>query len=418
MPPTLKKNRKAAPNAPREKTEKTESGWHKNLDPAIGAALYYGFTPIDPPPITKTDLKRAREIGESDARFRENAEWQTEFCLPEKVALIRFSEEKKSDCLSEPLLLSFSKIASSDGSGKKSGERRRLVSLEVLGSEKSIAEVLLIKTSLSILAEEGFSELSVYINSIGDRESLTRFSRELAAYYRRNLEDLPAHCREVFKRDAFELLHCRNEKCRAIKEGAPKSMNFLSELSRSQLKEVLEYLEILKIPYEIDHFLVGSRGFSCQTIFEIRQNANIGNGEEQPPLARGYRYGNIARKLGSKKDLPGIGVRLSFRESRPRKSSRMERPKIYFIQLGFEAKLKSLEVIETLRRAKIPVSQALTRDKLISQLSMAENLKIPCAVIMGQKEALEESVIVRDMENRSQETVSIRDLAKCLKKFS
>ena len=40
----------------------------------------------------------------------------------------------------------------------------------------------------------------------------------------------------------------------------------------------------------------------------------------------------------------------------------MKKPKIYFIQIGFEAKLKSLSVIEVLRKAHIPIIQSLSVD--------------------------------------------------------
>ena len=79
--------------------------------------------------------------------------------------------------------------------------------------------------------------------------------------------------------------------------------------------------------------------------------------------------------------------------------------------------MKSLKIIEILRKKKIPMYQAISRDRLISQLGLAESMKIPYTIIMGQKEAIEDTVIVRDMENRSQDTVKICDLPKYLKKL-
>jgi histidyl-tRNA synthetase len=96
----------------------------------------------------------------------------------------------------------------------------------------------------------------------------------------------------------------------------------------------------------------------------------------------------------------------------------LKKPKIFFIQLGFEAKLKSLGIIEILRKAKIPVMQALPKDKLNAQLTSAEELGIPYTLIFGQKEALEGTVIIRDMSNRSQNTVPIANLPVFLKKVA
>ena len=95
----------------------------------------------------------------------------------------------------------------------------------------------------------------------------------------------------------------------------------------------------------------------------------------------------------------------------------MKKPKVYFIQFGFEAKLKSLSIIEVLRKARIPIMQSLSKDSLGAQLSVAERLKIPYTIIFGQKEALEGTVIVRDMNTRSQDTVKIEELTEYIKKM-
>ena len=90
---------------------------------------------------------------------------------------------------------------------------------------------------------------------------------------------------------------------------------------------------------------------------------------------------------------------------------------MYFNQLGGEAKLKSLNVIEILRKAHIPIAQSLSKDSLSSQLAIAEKLAIPYTLIFGVKEALDNSVIVRDMSNRSQDTVKLNKLLEYLKEL-
>ena len=95
----------------------------------------------------------------------------------------------------------------------------------------------------------------------------------------------------------------------------------------------------------------------------------------------------------------------------------VKKPKVFFIQLSFEAKLRSFEVIEILRKAKIPVMHSLSRDSLSAQLAMAERTKTPYAILLGQKEALDGTVIVRNMDTRSQDTIKIDKLAEYLKKI-
>ena len=78
-------------------------------------------------------------------------------------------------------------------------------------------------------------------------------------------------------------------------------------------------------------------------------------------------------------------------------------------------KLRCFEIIEILRKAKIPIAQSLTKDSLSAQLGTAEKLGVAYALILGQKEALEGTVIVRNMDTRSQDTIKMDKLADYLK---
>ena len=205
-----------------------------------------------------------------------------------------------------------------------------------------------------------------------------------------------------------------------VNEGAPDAVSFLTGDSKKHFKQVLEYLEEMGVPYRINKNLVRGLSYYTHTVFEIIE---IPEDEGLPPLtiAGGGRYDYLARMLGSKKDVPSMGVGIGvdrviespwYNRPLPRVS---KKPKMYFIQLGFEAKLKSLNVIEILRKAKIPIAQSLSKDSLGSQLAVAEKMGLHYAIIFGQKEAMENTVIVRDMTTRSQETVKISKLLDYVK---
>jgi len=68
--------------------------------------------------------------------------------------------------------------------------------------------------------------------------------------------------------------------------------------------------------------------FSSGTIFEIcGENAR----GENKVLAFGERYDNLAKKIGMKKDVPALGLRLKLiRQSfKKRKVPKLKKPKIY-----------------------------------------------------------------------------------------
>ena len=178
----------------------------------------------------------------------------------------------------------------------------------------------------------------------------------------------------------------------------------------------------MNIQYNINKNLVRGLSYYTRTVFEIVEQ-NVAEDGTPLTLAGGGRYDYLARQIGSKKDVPAVGFSIGvdrivaspwYKKLAPRI---LKKPKIYFIQLGPEAKLKSLNIIEILRKAHVPIAQSLSKDSLGSQLAIAEKLNIPYALIFGVKEALDNSVIVRDMSNRSQNTVKLKDLLEYLKEI-
>jgi histidyl-tRNA synthetase len=293
--------------------------------------------------------------------------------------------------------------------------------LDSLGNDKSIMDALIIKAGMSILEEAGASNLSIDINSIGDKECRNGYIKELTSYYRKNISQLPSVDRERLKINPLRILDSKEEKTKEINQGAPDSVSFLCPSCKKHFKEVLEYLEEMNIQYNINKNLVRGLSYYTRTVFEIIEQQEEGGAPLT--LAGGGRYDYLARQIGGKRDVSAVGISIGvdrivaskwYKKLTPRI---LKKPKIYFIQLGSEAKLKSLNIIEILRKAHIPITQSLSKDSLGSQLAIAEKLAIPYALIFGVKEALDNAVIVRDMSNRSQETIKLDKLLEYLKEI-
>jgi histidyl-tRNA synthetase len=389
--------------------EKVEYLEHTNVDKATEVAIYYGFTPSSLPTIGKEDKEAVKEFRKHDGLQKEEDFPVT--TAEERSAIFRMYEDKSMIALPQPVMLSFNGFVS-EGKNRKSTEKK--IALEILGSTKSISEAMAIRSSMAILEEYGYENLSVEINSVGDKESVNRFTKEIAAYGRKNINNLSATCRQSFKLDPYSIIHCDCGICSSLTENAPKTMSCLSEVSREHFKEVLEFLEKMEIPYKINHCLTGERHVSSQTVFEIKHQTASGKIET---LVKGYRYDGLAKKLGFKKEIPCLSVKMQFKNNIKDKDAvkKIRKARLYFIQLGFEAKHKAISLIETLRQQHILVHQSLSRDKIGSQLILAERMKIPFVIIMGQKEAIDDTVMIRNIKSRSQNTISIRDLTVYIK---
>ncbi len=395
---------------------------------AAEVAIYYGFKPIETPILEKEDLF-LRGVGEeNDMTQKEMYTLKTRggdklALRPEGTAsVMRSYLENGMHALPQPLSFYYFGPFFRHESPQAGRYREfRQFGWEVLGTKKSIADAMIIKLVKTTLEEAGLTNLQIDVNSIGDADCRGAWRRELLNYYKKHTKDICADCRERLKTNPLRVLDCKNEKCVEIKAGAPESISYLCSSCKEHFKEVLEYLDSMKIEYKINPSLVRGLDYYSRTVFEVSKIP--AEGETGVPLALGGggRYDYLAKTLGSKKDVPAVGASIGmdrvimspdYAKLTPRI---IKKPKVFFIQLSFDAKLKSFEVIEILREAKIPMAQSIAKDSLGAQLAQAEKLRVPFAIILGQKEALENSVIVRNMDTRSQDTVKIDLLADYFK---
>jgi histidyl-tRNA synthetase len=288
----------------------------ENLDKIGEIPIYYGFLPHKSPEIKKVDIDLAKNLLEGDYIDDDNSSnTKLPLHVEEKIALLRMYTEDEMHTMPQPVMFYFKEPFK--GSIKKgSGNYNRYCDLEIMGGSKSIAEALLIQTTRAILKEEGYENICVEINSIGDKESINRFTRDLGNYYRKHVNDMHAECRQLLKKDPFDLLSCQNDKCKKMNESAPSSMDFLSESSRAHFQEVLEYLEALDIPYRINNNLIGNKKYCTETIFSINNLDNEKDKKKQKVLAIGVRYDGLSKKIGAKKEIHGVGISLLIKNNK------------------------------------------------------------------------------------------------------
>lgn len=301
----------------------------------------------------------------------------------------------------------------------RSGEAA--VTLQIFGVEKSIAEAILIQVARSLIIDLGFINHTIRINTLGDKDSLTRYARELNNYLKKRVEDMPEGARELMKEHAFLALMNLIEKGHELSYKSPSPLEYLSDSSRKHFREIVEYLDMSETPYEIDPKLIGHHQCYSDTIFALDLLDEDGMKlAHEPLLIRGGRYDNfLERHLG--RNVPGVGTVIVLRDKKapvraPRRSASGV-PEVYVVQLGFGPKIKSLLLIDDLRRAGILVHQNLASDSLSAQLRDAEAKGAKYTIIMGQKEYVEGTVILRDMIGRNQEHVPMDSLASRLKRM-
>lgn len=291
------------------------------------------------------------------------------------------------------------------------------IAFHIFNVEKSIAEAILIQVSRALATELGYTNQTVRINSLGDRDSLTRYTRELTNFLKKRLDTMPPTARELMKDHAILALSHLIEQEHDLGYRSPNPLEYLSDQSRKHFREIIEFLDMSETPYEIDPKMMAHHECYSDAIFAI----DLETGEEESPLSiRGGRFDEFVFR-NTRTKTPAAGAVVTLKNTKtPARLPRMKAttPSVYVVQLGFGPKIRSLMLIDTLRQAGIPVLHNLACDSLSTQLRDAEAQGVQYTVIIGQKEFVENTVILRDMNVRNQEYISEDVLMKRLKRKS
>lgn len=256
------------------------------------------------------------------------------------------------------------------------------------------------------------------INSIGCKVCRPIYKKQLQSYYKPFEKKICADCQKRIKTNPLRLLDCKNEQCQEFKKDAPNFFDKLCSTCSTHLKGVLEYLDELGISYELDNTLVRGLDYYSRTVFEFHVE---GPGSEVGALGGGGRYDYLMELLGGRLT-PAVGCGIGLErlvhvmKAQEVKITQKTQKKVFLIHVGELAKKKSLKLIEELRSAGVAVVESLGRESLKAQLKFADKEGLDIALIFGQREIFEGSIILRDLRNSLQETVSLNKLVEEIKK--
>ena len=299
---------------------------------------------------------------------------------------------------------------------------------ELIGDDHPVYDAWLINISLSVLKALGLNKLIVEINSIGDLKCRQPYRKVLVNYYKNKINQLCEDCKRRYKENPLRLLDCEKEHCVEIKSKVPNLIDQLCEECHIHFKSVLDYLDEQKISYILNPRLVRGLDYYTKTVFEIypEDSINLLNQKSSEPknliaLGGGGRYDLLVQQLGGKAT-PAVGFAMGIeRIVTMMKKNNVRVPEgkkvdIFLVQLGELGRKKSLILFESLREGGFEIAENFGRNNIKSQLRSAGRLGVKFALILGQKEALEETVILREMSSGAQETIPIDKIVGELKK--
>ena len=81
---------------------------------------------------------------------------------------------------------------------------------------------------------------------------------------------------------------------------------------------------------------------------------------------------------------------------------------VFVAQLGDQGRKRALAVFEELRKAGIGVAEAFAKDAIKAQMEVANRKGAKYAIIIGQKEVIDGTAVIRDMDAGTQEIIDVR----------
>lgn len=275
---------------------------------------------------------------------------------------------------------------------------------EVLGSFNHLSEAQVISVVWEFLKHLGLEEnIQIEINMLGDSSSQSSYQNVLRDYLKGKDFDLCEECINHLPVRALNVLRCKNLNCQLVVAEAPSVLDYLDENSKTHFTNVLEALDELAIPYQLNQYYAGPHGATL-TNFVIKYVGGkdaliIGEGAHHEQLSKNMT-GKPVPAFGFIGNLATIAKAMELSQIEAEKDFNSE---VFLVPLGELAAKKSLRLFRDLVSSNIKVHDHFGSEGVKNQLKAAQEYKAPIALIMGQKEAMDEMVILRDVKSGMQE---------------
>lgn len=293
---------------------------------------------------------------------------------------------------------------------------------ELFGSEEAGADFLMILLTYNLFKELQLN-IQIQINNIGCSECRQQYLEELKKYYKGKKNKLCADCRKRITKSPLKLLDCKEEKCRELKDDAPPIIDYLCDNCRDNFTKVLEYMDELDIPYNLNPQLVRGLDYYNGTVFEVwsaDENGDIL--QEEPSLGGGGRYDGLVEHMGGR-PTSACGVAIGMERVVTKIKSlgipledNLSKNIIYLAHLGEQPKRNIFRLFEDLRKGGYTVRQNFAKETLKAQLEDADRSGAALTLILGQKELNDGTILFRDMESGNQEIIDYKKIKQELDK--
>ncbi|ENO8809380.1 histidine--tRNA ligase [Photobacterium damselae] len=286
--------------------------------------------------------------------------------------------------------------------------------VEVFGLNGPDIDAELIMMTARLWRELGIHEhVTLELNSIGSLEARAEYRTALIAFLEQYMEVLDEDAKRRMYTNPLRVLDTKNPEIQNILGDAPKLSEYLDQDSREHFAGLCELLDAAGIKYQVNERLVRGLDYYNRTVFEWVTDS-LG---AQGTVCGGGRYDGLVEQLGGKVT-PAVGFamgleRLVLLMETLEQTEVRRSVDVYMVTAGEGTLAAGMKLAEVLR-SQIPDLRVMTHfggGNFKKQFKRADNVGAVVALVLGENEIAENTVVVKDLRGGEQITMNQDDVA-------
>jgi histidyl-tRNA synthetase len=288
--------------------------------------------------------------------------------------------------------------------------------IEILGSSHALADLQTIAFAHSVYRRLGLVEFELRLNTLGSKESRSKWRGHLVEYLKKFEADLSDDSKRRLETNPIRVLDSKNPRDQEIVQDAPSIIEYLDDTDRAHFESLQALLTDSGIKYRIDPLLVRGLDYYTRTVFELT-STDLGS---QDALCGGGRYDDLVEQLGGPAT-PAVGFAAGVeRLAIVLEKLRGELPKMpvdaYIVLAEKTATKQLIETAAELKGAGYTAVYDLMDRSVKAQMRDAGRMESRFVIIIGAEELAEGVVTVKDMQASTQERLAPYLLVERLRK--
>ncbi len=283
---------------------------------------------------------------------------------------------------------------------------------ESFGSNHPSMDAEIIAYAATLLKALKIKDITVHLNSLGDKTSKANFEKALKAHFQPHLDSLCKDCKNRYEENPLRILDCKVDKNHESMQSAPKTVDYLTDADKAHFESVQAYLKSANIDVVVDHNLVRGLDYYTHTVFEIKVSEDLLG--SQNAICGGGRYNNLVETLDGP-PTPAVGFAfgverlvVALKENDyPLSEDYLH---VYVLVMGEQARLNAAWLIQRMRMGGLMVDTDYTERSMKAQFKQSANHNARFVAIIGDKEVEEGALNLKDQQLNTEERVSFNDL--------